>query len=38
MRDLGHPYSLRRLPDEICAFPTIRQKNGEWMGHGAFVG
>jgi hypothetical protein len=21
----------------MCAFPPIRQKKGEWMGHGAFV-
>jgi hypothetical protein len=20
---------------EVCAFPPIRQKKGEWMGHGA---
>lgn len=22
---------------EVCAFPPIRQEEGEWMGHGAFV-
>jgi hypothetical protein len=25
-------------PVECCRIPPIRQKKGEWMGHGAFVG
>src|SRR5271166_4475443 len=24
-------------PNEVCGLPPIRQKKGEWMGHGAFV-